>query len=137
MQRKRKHRIYAVASILLGASVSVSLLLYALRQNIDLYYTPTQLLAQPLRAEKEIRVGGVVVKNSIHQIANSLKVSFRVTDYHQAIDVYYEGLLPSLFHEGQGVIVQGFLSKRGIFRADQVLAKHDENYHPPDIKGSM
>jgi len=118
-------------------SISASLLLYALRQNIDLYYTPTQLLAQLLKPGKEIRLGGIVAKNSVHEATNSLKVSFKITDFHEEITVYYQGLLPSLFHEGKGVIVQGFLNKRGIFQADEVLAKHNENYHPPNIKGPI
>lgn len=137
MQRKQKHRIYIVISILIGVSISAGLLLYALRQNIDLYYTPTQLLNRPPQAEKEVRLGGVVAKNSVHETTHSLKVVFNITDYHQTIVVYYTGLLPSLFHEGKGVIVQGFLNKHGLFQADQVLAKHDENYHPPNIKGSV
>lgn len=130
---KRRRRLYAVIVLLLGIGLSAGLVLYALRQNINLYYTPEQLANQTVPAGRVFRLGGLVMKGSVHQSSGSLKTRFVLTDYHEAITVYYDGLLPSLFREGQGIVAQGKLTGQGVFVASQVLAKHDENYKPPGV----
>lgn len=130
---KRKRRLYFVILLLLGAALSASLVLYALRQNINLYYTPTQVLNNPIQTGRVFRLGGMVVQHSVRRSPNSLKTRFVLTDYHHRVTVYYDGVLPSLFREGQGIVAQGKLTPQGIFVASQVLAKHDENYKPPSV----
>ena len=132
--QKRRRRIITVISIIVGMSVATGLVLYALRQNVDLYYTPAQLMASQNLHTHEIRLGGLVVKGSVKKIPDTLQVYFTLTDNHQSIEVKYDGILPALFREGQGIVAQGQLNNFGVFVADQVLAKHDEKYKPPEIK---
>jgi cytochrome c-type biogenesis protein CcmE len=115
-------------------SSAAGLILYALRQNVDLYYTPSQLMALGQVRAHDVRLGGLVVKGSVKKIPETLKIYFTLTDGHQNIEVRYDGILPALFREGQGIVAQGQLNNFGIFVADQVLAKHDSNYKPPEIK---
>lgn len=133
MQVRRKRRIYSIVSILLGVSAAVGLSLYALGQNIDLYYTPKQVFNQHVPMRHEFRLGGVVVKGSVHHVPNTLKVNFVLTDFHKKVKIYYRGILPVLFRPGQGIVTQGKLVANGIFIADQVLAKHDAAYKPPGV----
>jgi len=109
--------------------ISSSLVLYALRENISLYYTPSELDSMTMHKNQLIRIGGVVVKNSVRYISNSTEVQFSVGDAHHTIQVHYNGVLPTLFRVGQTIVAQGYLQKDGIFRANQVLAKHGEEYH--------
>ncbi len=144
MNSRRKSRFLVVSVILLGATIASSLVLYALRQNIDLFYTPSEVLAgknndpaaKP-QIGQHIRVGGMVVKGSVIRDKNTLKVSFKVNDIGAPITVNYEGILPDLFREGQGIVAQGTLVKPDVLDANQVLAKHDENYVPPDLEKQM
>jgi len=131
MNIKRKRRIYFIVFLLAGLGVIVSLALFALRQNIDLYYTPQQIQKQHVSMGREFRLGGMVVKGSVQHVPNSLQVSFILSDYHAEQKVNYDGILPSLFREGQGIVAQGRLDQQGVFVADQVLAKHDNQYKPP------
>ena len=108
--------------------------LYALGQNINLYYTPSQLLTAHATVDQELRIGGLVKSGSVHFAAQGLQMSFVLTDYKQEITVKYNGVLPTLFREGQGIVVQGKLNPQGILMADQVLVKHDANYRPPGIR---
>lgn len=134
MNLTRKRRLYTLIFLLLGLGLALSLLLYALRSNISLYYTPTQLLAQGDSIRKErIRLGGLVVKGSVQYQKGSLYTRFTLTDFSHEIRVSYEGVLPALFHEGQGIVAEGHLMGDHAFLAETVLAKHDENYHPPGI----
>lgn len=133
MQTKRKRRFYFIVILLFGISSAVSLALIALRQNINLYYTPQQILNTHIPRGQIIRIGGMVIKNSIRHVPNSLRVNFMITDFHARVAIHYNGILPSLFKEGRGVIVQGHFNTDGIFIADQVLAKHDATYHPPQL----
>lgn len=130
MHAIRKKKLIKIIIMLIGTGIAFTLVLYALRQNISLYFTPTQLSQQKIAAQQLIRIGGFVAKNSVHYFSHSTRVSFSVTDHHDQITVDYNGLLPSLFRVGQGVVVQGYLQKDGVFDADQVLAKHGANYHP-------
>lgn len=138
MRRKRKRKVYLILIFLLGIAVTVSLVLYALRQNINLFFTPTQLLETqklPLSPMTRIRVGGVVREGSISRNikaeANALTVQFIITDFQHDVLVVYTGVLPDLFREKQGVVALGVFGSDKIFKADQILAKHDENYMPP------
>lgn len=121
-------------SFILGAmTIAVLLVLFALRQNMHLYYTPSQVKAGEAPLGKIFRIGGVVVKNSVHREPGLLKLHFRVTDLQQEVPVVYEGILPDLFREEQGVIVTGQLTSSGFIEAREILAKHDENYMPPEL----
>ena len=115
--------------MVLGIALAIGLTLYALQQNISLFYTPTQIALNEAPAGQLIRVGGLVENKSVVHDQNSLKVSFVVTDNKNSIPIDYEGILPDLFREGQGIVVQGRL-KGGRLQTTQVLAKHDENYMP-------
>jgi len=134
MRIHRRRRLYFILLLLTGISVAVGFSLFALRQNINLYYTPQDVLKHKERVGRLFRLGGMVVKGSVKRIPNSVKVTFVLTDYHGKVTVSYEGILPSLFREGQGIVTQGRLNSKGVFVADQVLAKHDSTYHPPEIK---
>jgi|GEM_PF-381416 len=128
--RRRRIRVIILAVIVAAAIVSLALL--ALRQNIDVYYTPHQLVEGKVFPSHTIRLGGWVKKHSIVHDINSTRMHFLITDHMQSVPVDYNGLLPSLFREGQGVVVVGHFVK-GRFKAKEVLAKHDANYHPPGM----
>lgn len=129
MSPLQKKRCLLVIFLITGVSLTLFLILYALSQNINLFYTPSQL-NEAVRA-KTIRVGGMVVKGSI--VRQKLNVEFVITDFNQQLKVFYQGILPDLFKEGQGVVALGKLNETGNFIAEQVLAKHDEKYMPPEI----
>ncbi len=136
VQRKRA---VLVLSLVLGIGTAIALILYALSQNINLFYTPTelrQLSEQKLSQHKSVRVGGMVVKDSVIR-QNNLGVEFTITDFQHTLIVRYEGILPDLFREGQGIVALGVLDKEGHFKASQILAKHDEKYMPPEIAKMM
>lgn len=132
MHERYRKRLLLFCVMAICISTAIGLILYALRQNISLYYTPTELLKQPKkRQEAQLRLGGYVAKHSVHFQKHSLLVNFVVTDYHHRIRVLYRGVLPNLFREGQGIVVQGKLNAQDELVATQVLAKHDAIYHPP------
>lgn len=133
MKPHRKKRLYWIIAIVCGMSFAVSLAIYALGQNVNVYLTPSQLISNKLPINHVFRMGGMVQKNSFKRESGTLKVCFLLTDYAHEVPVQYTGILPTLFKEGQGVVVQGRLNKNGIFIADQVLAKHDEKYMPPGM----
>ncbi|QMT60721.1 cytochrome c maturation protein CcmE [Legionella sp. PC997] len=133
--RRRKIKILAFSLSIL--SIAAALVLYALRQNISLFYAPTQVVAGEAPKQHTIRVGGMVEKGSIVRSKNSLNVTFKITDFDQTITVTYMGILPDLFREGQGVVAEGQLLDNQHFRASQVLAKHDANYMPPEVKAAL
>lgn len=127
--RKRRLRLMYVISLVVGAGVVIGLILYALRQNIDFFYTTTEVLALQTVPAQQIRIGGMLAANSLERL-EGLKVSFIVTDYKNDLKVEYQGILPDLFLEGQGVVATGRFTTDKIFKADQILAKHDQNYMP-------
>lgn len=133
MKPQRKKRLLLALFIVIGVGIAAGLALFALRQSINLYYTPTQLLSANLAKNQEIRLGGMVKNGSVHFAATGIAVNFILTDYKKQIKVAYNGILPALFREGQGIVTEGKLNSQGIFIADQVLAKHDANYMPPGI----
>jgi cytochrome c-type biogenesis protein CcmE len=131
---KRRTRLIIVLFLLVGAGVSVTLVLLALNENINMFYPPEAVVAGEAPVGAQIRAGGMVLEGSVARDTDSLDVSFVLTDYVGAeFPVRYSGILPDLFREGQGIIVQGELSGDGVFRASTVLAKHDENYMPPEL----
>jgi cytochrome c-type biogenesis protein CcmE len=133
----RRKRLTLALVIVVGVGVAVGLTLYALKQNINLFYSPSQIVAGEAPFQRSIRVGGLVVPGSVQREPNSLQVVFTLTDTAQQVQVRYTGILPDLFREGQGIIARGRLLAGGMVQADEVLAKHDENYMPPEVAGSL
>ena len=133
----RKQRLYIVLFIVFGASVAATLLFYALGENVNFFYSPTQVEEGKAPLDKNIRVGGLVLTGSVERATDSLDVYFKVTDTKANVLVHYAGILPDLFSEGQGVVAVGRLDKEGKFKASQVLAKHDENYMPPEVHDAL
>jgi cytochrome c-type biogenesis protein CcmE len=137
MTPKRKQRLIFVIFLLIGISTAAALAITAFNKNMLYFYKPTQVLAGEAPANHVFRLGGLVEKHSVKRHANSLRVEFIVTDMVQSIPVHYEGILPDLFREGQGIIALGRLNADGVFVADEVLAKHDENYMPPEVADAL
>ena len=137
MHPLRKQRLYVVLSILLGTSISALLVFMGLSKSINLFYSPSEILKEHIDEGTEIRVGGMVKKGSVYRETNSLKVSFKITDFQDDLIIEYEGILPDLFSEETGVVLQGSINSRGVFVAHEVLAKHDENYMPPEVAASL
>ena len=120
-----------------GSILAVFLVVSALSKNLNLFYSPTDLLNNDLSPDTLIRAGGMVREGSIKRSNNSLNIQFVVTDFKNDLTINYSGILPDLFSEKAGVVVQGYLEKEGSFRAIEVLAKHDENYMPPEVAKLM
>ena len=137
MHPLRKQRLGIVVFILLASAAAAAFLGYALRENINLFSPPADIVAGKAPVDKKIRAGGMVEEGSVERATDSLKVRFRVTDYSASVAVAYEGILPDLFAEGEGVVVTGRLAEDGVFYADEVLAKHDENYMPPEVSEAL
>lgn len=137
MNPARKKKILRIIFVLVVLSTVSGLVLYALRQNISLFYTPTQIAQGEAPIGPAIRVGGMVEKDSIVRAQKGLEVQFKITDYDKTITVVYIGILPDLFREGQGIVAEGHAIDNQHFRATQVLAKHDANYMPPEVKAAL
>ena len=132
----RQKRMVTVVAILAGVGIATSFALKAFNQNLLYYYSPSQIQAGEAPASRSFRVGGLVENGSVKRLPGSLEVTFTLTDFQQKIPVSYTGVLPDLFREGQGVIARGKLDGDH-FVAEEVLAKHDENYMPPEVKDSL
>ena len=130
MNPTRKRRIYSILLVLFFSISGISLILYSLNTNLDYFFTPTELKDKNIPIDKRIKVGGMVLNGSVKRASS--KISFIVTDYENSITVEYEGIVPDLFKEGSGVVVLGFLDNQIVY-AEEVLAKHDENYMPPNL----
>ncbi len=142
MNPRRKKRLGLALALLFGVGATIGLVLYALNQNMDLFYTPTELVnGKPDGTKPEVgqrlRIGGMVVEDSVERDPQSLKVSFKVADVGPQVTVQFEGILPDLFREGQGIVAQGVLVDANTVLASEVLAKHDEEYMPPEIAEAM
>ena len=137
MHPVRKQRLYVVLFIAITSSVAISLVIFALGENINMFYPPTKLVAGEAPLDRTIRAGGCVVPGSVERATDSLKVAFTVTDGMASLPVKFEGLLPDLFSEGEAAVLTGKYSHDGVFHATQVLAKHDETYMPPEVADSM
>jgi len=133
----RRRRLLAVLAIVGGVAAATALAMLAFQDNLLYFYNPTQVMAGEAPRDRTFRIGGMVTQGSLQRSEGTLKVRFVVTDYKESIPVNYEGLLPDLFREGQGVIAHGKLTDGGEFVADEVLAKHDENYMPPEVAESL
>jgi cytochrome c-type biogenesis protein CcmE len=133
---KRQTRMVAVAGLIFGLGVAAALAFTAFRKNMMYFYTPSDLVAHSVSEDAKIRVGGLVVAGTV-QRADDLDVSFTLADCEQSVPVRYRGILPDLFREGQGIVATGRMAPDGAFVADEVLAKHDENYMPPDLKEAL
>ncbi len=133
----RRKRLFAVIAILVGVSAGVTLFLLASRENLLYFYSPTQILAGEAPRDRAFRIGGLVTTGSLKRTDGTLEIRFVVTDNRESVPVRYTGLLPDLFSEGKGVIARGRLAESGEFIADEVLAKHDENYMPPEVAASL
>lgn len=133
----RRQRMIVVGLVVAGVAAAVGLALRAFEENLLFFYTPSQALAGEAPADKKFRLGGLVQEGSIRRETGALEVQFTVTDNNQAMTVAYSGVLPDLFREGQGVIATGYLEPTGSFRAVEVLAKHDENYMPPEVAEAL
>jgi cytochrome c-type biogenesis protein CcmE len=133
----RRRRMLLVAGILAGVTVSGALALQAFRSNVMFFFDPSQVAAGQVPVGERFRLGGMVTKGSVQRASGSLEVRFVVTDFAKQVPVIYSGVLPDLFREGQGVVANGRLRADGTFVADEVLAKHDENYMPPEVARSL
>jgi cytochrome c-type biogenesis protein CcmE len=133
----RRQRMLAVGLIVAGAAAAATLGLFAFRENVLYFYSPTQIVQGEAPGDRRIRLGGMVTEGSVQREPGSLEVRFVLTDTAFEVPVSYAGLLPDLFREGQGIIVHGTLDTAGTFVADEVLAKHDESYMPPEVAASM
>ena len=136
MNPKRKQRLIIVLGIVAGVSVAATFMGVALQENINLYFSPTDIAAGKAPLNRRIRVGGLVVAGSLKR-GEQLDVTFDVTDRVASLTIRYDGILPDLFREGQGIIANGKLTESGIVVADEVLAKHDEEYMPPEVQDSL
>jgi cytochrome c-type biogenesis protein CcmE len=132
----RRKRMLMVTAIVAGVSFAAFLGLQAFRENVMLFFDPSQIVAGEVPADKRFRLGGMVAKGSVQKTAGTLDVKFLVTDFKHTVPVSYSGLLPDLFREGQGVVAHGRL-RDGTFVADEILAKHDEKYMPPEVAKSL
>lgn len=136
MNPKRQRKLVLIISLVLGIGVAIALAMYAMRQNINLFYTPSQLANGEAPNGQRIQAGGLVVKGSLVRDPNSLAVTFMISDLKKQVPVTYIGILPDLFKEGQGIVANGYFNN-GRVEAEEVLAKHDENYMPPQVKQAI
>ena len=125
-----KKRLYSILLVFLFSVSGISLILYSLNSNLDYFFTPTELKNVDIPSEKRIKIGGMVLEDSVQRYKS--EISFIITDYENSINVVFDGIVPDLFKEGSGVVALGFI-KNEIFYAQEVLAKHDENYMPPNL----
>ena len=135
--KPRQKRFMFIAIGIVGLGIAVGLVLYALRGNVNLYFTPTQVYNKEAPQGRSFRIGGLVEEGSIKRQSDGLTTTFVITDTKNKIPVTYTGILPDLFKEGKGVVAQGKMEAGGIMHADEVLAKHDENYMPPEAADAL
>jgi len=133
----RKRRLIAVLLILAGVSIASTIAFYSLQENLLYFQSPSEVAEQAMPAGRQFRLGGLVKPGTVDRIGDGLTTRFVVTDGPAELEVQYVGILPDLFREGQGVIARGSLNEQGSFDATEVLAKHDENYMPPEVKDAL
>jgi cytochrome c-type biogenesis protein CcmE len=138
MQSARKQKLMIVCAILFGSAVTVGLAVFAFREGINVFYTPTEVAEGKIGARQNFRIGGMVkVGSLVRQGLEGSQIQFITTDTNEEIPVTYTGVLPDLFREGQGVVADGYLDESGMFHATQILAKHDENYMSAEVKAAL
>jgi cytochrome c-type biogenesis protein CcmE len=133
---RKKRRLMVLVLCLLGLGTATGLALTAFQDNLLFFYSPTDLVERET-PDRRFRLGGLVEEGSVERLSDGVTVRFVVTDTAHRVPVSYSGILPDLFREGQGVVAQGRLTADGVFVADEVLAKHDENYHPPEVDDAL
>jgi len=136
MTPKRKQRMLLIVSMVIGVGIAATFALKAFNENLMFFYTPSSIVAGEAPVDHLIRVGGLVTTGSVKRISDGLTVSFDLTDNKETVTVQYTGILPDLFREGQGIVAHGRLQDR-VFVAEEVLAKHDENYMPPEVADAL
>ena len=137
MHPKRKKRLIGVAVILIGVGSAAAVATWSLRQNINAFHTPGDAEIATIPAGRTFRIGGLVEPGSVERASDGLTVKFRVTDGDGVMQIAFDGILPDLFREGQGIIARGALDEQQVFQATEVLAKHDENYMPPEVAEAL
>jgi len=137
MTPKRRNRIVLIVLVLAGVGIAAGFALKAFNENLMFFYQPSQVIAGEAPAGRLIRVGGLVTMGSVQRQSDGLTVKFDITDNAETITVQYTGILPDLFREGQGIVAHGQLQQDQLFIADEVLAKHDENYMPPEVADAL
>ena len=135
--KPRTKRALAIVGGLAALGIASALVLNAFNSNLVFFFSPTQVLAHEAPRDRSLRIGGLVEQGSLQREPTGLTIRFVVTDLAKQVPVTYTGLLPDLFKEGKGVVAQGKLGTDGVFRAEQVLAKHDENYMPPEAAAAL
>jgi cytochrome c-type biogenesis protein CcmE len=136
MKPRQKRAVYIVVA-LVAVGLAVGLVLNALKDNVSLYFTPTQVYNKEAPEGRSFRIGGLVEEGSVKRENDGLTVNFVITDLHKSLPVVYKGILPDLFKEGKGVVAQGKMEADGIMHAEEVLAKHDENYMAPEAADAL
>jgi cytochrome c-type biogenesis protein CcmE len=137
MHPVRRQRLILVLFVVIFSSAAIGLVVYGLRGNINLFFPPAEVAAGMAPVGTPVRIGGMVEEGSVQRSTEDLTVSFRLTDYKASVDVVYTGILPDLFDEGQGAVAMGVLNENGVLQASEVLAKHDENYMPPEVAEAL
>jgi|TARA_B110000483_G_C17999457_1_gene466703 cytochrome c-type biogenesis protein CcmE len=137
MKPHRRKKLGIILFIAAGLSVAAGVTLFALSQNINMFFTPTQVADGEVQSGTHFRIGGMVKDGSVVRSGDSLEVKFITTDFVSDVPIQYEGILPDLFREGQGIVAEGQVDVAGVFQASRVLAKHDENYMSPEVKAAM
>lgn len=137
MNPKRKKLLLMTLFIVLGAGTATALMLKAFNENLLYFYSPLQVKNGEAPLNRSFRIGGLVVAGSVKRDPSSLFVKFDLTDTVKTVTVTYDGILPDLFREGQGIVANGSIDSKGVFQASEVLAKHDENYMPPEVASAI
>jgi len=137
LKRHRKRKLAVIIFITLGLSATIGLTLFALGQNMNMFYTPSQVALGEVEVGRNFRIGGMVKEGTFISAMDSLRVRFETTDFIHSVPIEYEGILPDLFREGQGIVAEGSVDARGVFNASRVLAKHDENYMSQEVKAAL
>lgn len=137
MKPHRKQRLMLIGLMLVGIGLAATFALKAFNENLMYFFSTTDVAEGKAPQDTLFRLGGMVVKGSVERPENSLLVRFKLSDFNKEVEVEYSGILPDLFREGQGIVAKGRLDQRGVFVAEEVLAKHDENYMPPEVADSL
>jgi cytochrome c-type biogenesis protein CcmE len=137
MNPARRKRLILIGLMVTGVAIAVGFALNAFNQNLMFFYSPTEVVAGDAPADHTFRLGGLVTTGSVQRLPNGLTTRFEVTDNTKTVTIEYTGILPDLFREGQGIVAHGKLNENGVFIADEVLAKHDENYMPPEVAAAL
>ncbi|HET7833664.1 MAG TPA: cytochrome c maturation protein CcmE [Gallionella sp.] len=135
--KPRQKRFFFIVIGVVAIAAAVGLVLNALKNNVSLYFTPTQVYNKEAPEGRSFRIGGLVEQGSVKRESDGLTVHFVITDTHKSMPVVYKGILPDLFKEGKGVVAQGKMEADGVMHAEEVLAKHDENYMPPEAADAL